>query len=324
MTDWVSVHAFHQEDQDALLAEGIAPAVAGLRRDDLARGWFFLRYWEGGPHVRVRVAAAPGHAAAVEATLLDRVGRYLRAHPSTEWPDAERYTHLAAGLAKREGLDGADTVLRPRDTVAVVPYRPEHQVYGTGASLACVERHFVESSRLALDQITAGTPQSRRCGLALSLNLLTLAAWEPDLDRVPQTLDPAGGLDWRSFESPDLEAAYLGQRDRLREHARGLWELAGQGGDDGEPLSGWLRSVKRLRTSLDLLAAEGELAVQVPRSPYTWRFDHLRGPQRVVAGILLRCAHLACNRLGVPLADEMYVTYLAARILADLTPVRGK
>ncbi|MDF5756346.1 lantibiotic dehydratase C-terminal domain-containing protein [Spongiactinospora sp. TRM90649] len=305
---WVSLHAFHQGDLDPLIAEAVLPAVRGLVEDGLAGSWFFLRYWEAGSHVRVRVSTTPEGRGAVESKLAVCLGSYLDAHPSGPWKDPELYPGLAGKLAAYEGLDTCERELRPVDTVASIPYRPERDAYGDGSSLAAVERHFCDSSRLAATVIESRTSASRRRGLALENAMTMLAVVRPDLPEV--AAEYAAGVDRTDgppLRSAELHRAYLAQRDRLRAQISAAWSAD----DDSE----WRRSIVRLTREL----REIDLDVEPPRSPLAWQVS-----PTPIEGILMRCTHLFNNRVGVSMADEMYVTYLMARALAEFGGRRSR
>jgi thiopeptide-type bacteriocin biosynthesis protein len=295
---WVSVHAFHHGDLDALLAEAVAPVV----RD---RPAFFLRYWEGGPHIRLRVAEP------VRAELHAALSGWLAAHrhPSSVTP--EQYALMAESMAAAEGMTDFERELRAADTVADVPYRPEHDVFGAGDSLAAVERHFVESSALALDIVAERVAPGRRRGFALSAGLLSLAVMFPDLPALAAAF--AGGTAAQLADGDD-GIGYPAQRDRLRGQALRAWELAGTSRADDTATGRWLASVRALHNSL----RECALTATEAASPMSWQLDHLPPESRPVAAIMMRCTHLLCNRLGVGLTDEMYVNTLIARVLVDL------
>lgn len=318
--EWVAVHAFHHGDLDPLLVEAVAPLVAGRR-------WFFLRYWDGGPHLRVRVAAPPGEADDVRAALVDGLAGYLAGHPAAATMSAEAYRQLAAELAAREGATGSERELRPPGSVTPEPYRPEHDVYGTGAPLAHVEQHFVESSELALEVVAGGASAERRRGLALVAVLLLLAEVEPDLPALAGSMAAGGTDDWSPAgpgpagtdgQREQLAAAFESQRDRLRATARQVWATAAQGGGGGSVTDRWLRSVRTLHRALEGCAERGELGVPPASSPLAGHLRTLPASRQVVTAILLRCGHLLNNRIGVGPTEETYVTYLSARVLADL------
>lgn len=300
---WASLHTYHAGHLDSLV-RAAAPHVSG-------RAWFFLRYWEGGPHLRVRVrGSADG--------LREALVAHLAAHPGPPGMDPSAYAAVAADLAAREERSDYERELRPADSVAVVPYRPEHDAYGAGPSLEVVERHFTESSDLALAVIAADVPAASRLGAGLAAGLVALAVAEPDLDRLIAAFTDAGA--WDETAAPHLEAAFRAHRDRLHAEVGSAWsgtEPTGTG-----LLPRWRRSVRDLRDGLDKCFANGEPAPDGGSSPMAWQVAHLPADERVPAGIVLRCAHLFCNRLGLTIADELHVNYLIARVVADLGPTR--
>lgn len=145
--DWVCAHVFYDADQDALLTRCVRPLVADLERRGLAQSHFFLRYWEGGPHVRLRVLPRSlAHSDGVRAAMEHGIGAFLAESPSPDVVDRSRFAGVARGLAGLEGREGHDDVVRPNNSVEFTPYVREHADYGHGAAIAAVERHFCESS----------------------------------------------------------------------------------------------------------------------------------------------------------------------------------
>lgn len=169
---WVSLHAFHDGDLDDVLLGAVLPVLGELRRAGLAESYFYLRYWDGGRHVRVRLSARRPEP--VRALALPLLRERLAALPPGPAPDPGAYAAQAALLAAREGVTGYLREPLPAGTVHEIGYRPEHRRYGTGAALAAAERHFGESSRIALGLIAAGAGRGRREAAAFCALLL---AW---------------------------------------------------------------------------------------------------------------------------------------------------
>jgi Lantibiotic biosynthesis dehydratase C-term len=230
MGDWVSAHVFHAGPLDGLLTGAVRPLVTELVDGGLVDGYFFLRYWEGGPHLRLRLRPTSGAATdPVRAAVTARCTRYLAAHPSARpVPEAE-YAAAAARLARQERRDTYTESLYPNDSVHFVGYRPEHDRYGTGASLAAVERHFVESSRIALALVTT-TDRPARQTAAFGALLLARSVGPP-------RPEPGAGPDER----------YAAQRDRLLRLGSMLRRRTAAGSGS---LAAWRRSLETLDGAL--------------------------------------------------------------------------
>jgi hypothetical protein len=268
--EWVSAHIYHGGDLDRLLTGAVRPLVAEL---GAGTDFFFLRYWDGGPHLRLRIpVAGPARRAEVEALVRDRCAAYLAGNPSPGRLSPAGYARTAAALARGEGLTTYLTELQPDDSVALTPYRPEHDRYGHGPALAAVERHFVESSRIALRVLGAGPTAEQRAGAAAAA---ILSAWAiaPPGRPTPSTMEDRRG------------SAMV----RLARQMQGL--AAGRTGGTGT-LADWTRTLLTLRAELTEAAAPAVLDL---------------------------CAHLLCNRLGVPLTVEATLRRRAAAARAELT-----
>jgi len=280
-SDWLSAHAFYHDDLDRLLLGAVAPLVERLQT-----GWFYLRYWDGGPHVRLRVRSGAGVRELVE----DCFARHFAADPARGQLSEGEYLHSAAELAGLERMGKYADRLYPNNSVVFIPYRRELDRYGDGPAIEAVEHHFFQSSRIALG-IVAGVPAPRRTDAACAMLLLAWFSVESELDgllarnrmiadRYPATAPAPDHLGW---------AADLARRMRVL--AGRVTEITGNGA-----LLEWARATATLR---DSLADCGT-------------------PPRKAAEVIDDCAHLLCNRLGIPIQTEGRLRGLAA---AALEPV---
>ncbi|MEU1790398.1 lantibiotic dehydratase C-terminal domain-containing protein [Streptomyces sparsogenes] len=333
---WTAVHLFHQGDLDTLLLEAVVPALTGLARKGRVRGHFFLRYWEGGPHLRVRILSAPPHGTGAHNThdtarqLVARWNTWLRDHPSPRSVDEAAYLGFADQAATREGLSGYEPWRALHDHAETRPYLPEHDRYGTGASLAAVERHFMEASDSAEAFLARRPAPAERLSAGLAVVLLTWAVVEPDPRRRLDALT-SGARAWRRMLGPayDTEAfdrAYARARPALMRRAGQLLDPgAGQllapaasARPDGPagPVAAWHDSISRLHTTLRTLEAAGSFTPDLAALRDDPSLLALPSPRAALTAN--RCAHLMCNRLGLYGPQEALLRHLAARAAADL------
>ncbi|GAA1507507.1 hypothetical protein GCM10009677_45150 [Sphaerisporangium rubeum] len=335
MTDrWISLHAFHRAGTDLLLTTAVDGLVGEL--DPRLEGFFFLRYWEGGPHLRLRLLPRDaGDAATIGKRATAVLEEHLVAHPSAGTWDREHYALLAREFARREGLAAYDERLRPDDHVEAVAYRPEYATFGGPEAVTAVERHFTDSSRIALAILRAEPDHRRRLGHALAATMLTLMAGEPDPRRLGLLLtrergrwDPAPARARQAEIFASRREALVAQAERCRAVASravmsGDHPPAGRAG--GPPpqeshAGAWWRSIGTLRRRLDALRRAGrfgparqDTSLRVPGGP------RLDGPADAarddVLIVLDRCVHLFCNRLGLSIAEEAHLRYLSAATL---------
>jgi hypothetical protein len=275
---WVSVHAFYQDDADNLLRGVVGPLVADLAANGIAEEFFFLRYWDGGPHLRLRVRPlVSGDRATVERIVCGRFEEYLSRAPSEDRLSATDYARAAEALAHREGLASYMERPYPNNTALLVPYRREHDRYGHGAAMDAVERHFVESSRIALRAVRLRPSTGQRLAVAYAVLLLSRFVGGGSLGT-----PPAGG-DSRT-------AAVFGLAGRMRALAAGAATSTRTG-----TLIDWARSLITLSQGRTAAAADG--------------------PTADIRAVLDLCAHLICNRLGLYIDTESAIRAVLADAL---------
>jgi len=325
---WESVHVFRHDDHDDLLLTQVAPLMAELVADGLVLGFFYLRYWDGGPHLRLRMRTSAARTGEVRARVTDRLGAHLRAHPSRHPMDPAGYERLAADFAAAENLSVYERHLLPPDTIRAVPYPPEHASFGHGPSLAAVERHFCASTAIALD--TLRTPPSQRLSAAMTMTLATLLSLPtappgtpvPDRARMmmngaPPAPSPTatsgttsdatsgtatGTATDAASDAQQAKAAWARSRDELTAMAERL-RTTDPTTAPHVPVLAWLSSVRELRDRLTTLQLQGAFSPVYPRP---------------ITHALNRCLHLHLNRLGTSLTQEARLRRMAALTVDSL------
>ncbi len=217
------------QHHDELLTEHLGALISALP-DGIDR-WFFIRYADPDPHLRLRFHGEPG---ALHADLLPALH---------DWATAR----CDEGLASRLALD---------------EYQPELERYGGPAAIEAAERVFAADSAAVLAQL-----QLRRAGrLDIPLELLAAANYVDLLG----AFDPPDGAGWLLASVPPQEhrAAFRAlRRDavRLIDPAADWVGLAAEPGGAGV-LTAWRQRAAAVRAYGVLtrkLAAAGELSVRI-------------------------------------------------------------
>ncbi|MFD7534922.1 lantibiotic dehydratase C-terminal domain-containing protein [Streptomyces sp. NPDC059819] len=185
---WVSAHVFTGHPLDLVLCRLVSAAVAELRQRGLADRYFFLRHWQGGPHLRLRVRlTTPAAETDVRSALNAHAGALFRELPASPSMSAHQYQLLARELSAQE--PGSEPgVLAPHDSLVFHDYRPEHGKYGYDTALRAVEDAFATCSELALAAVLAGWSPARRTAHCFALLAGTLDATAPPVRPTPDVL----------------------------------------------------------------------------------------------------------------------------------------
>ncbi|WP_414505299.1 thiopeptide-type bacteriocin biosynthesis protein [Streptomyces sp. NEAU-L66] len=295
---WVSAHLFSQGNLDRLLTGLVDPLLDELRERRLADHGFFLRYWDGGPHIRLRVLPSCREAAAVRGLIERRALAYFAHSPAPEALSQEEYLRSAREIGAWEGVRPTERMYA-NNSLHFLPYVPEHHRYGQGASLELVEEHFSTSSELALDLLRgAGSPEQRELAVLCHL----LLAWFLGAQDVHElagrqlaTMSARRGLGAVDAETTS-DARFLRRREQLLTLAATMRKVgrAWPHMPDDSSLKRWASSVSGV---VDALGGDAD------------------APSAESAADL--CAHLFANRVGVRIDAEGSLRYLAARAVTD-------
>jgi thiopeptide-type bacteriocin biosynthesis protein len=322
-TRWLGAHLFFNRDDgiysgacDEVALEVAEPFVRRCQREGWIDGWFFIRYSEYGPHVRLRLHG--------RADVLDReVWPALREHVaalypgvSFERPDVPAMPAYGPGGPAAEEK-GAEEPFRITH-LAPIEYEPETDRYGGPEGVRVAERFFEVSSEAACSLLwkTSRTERSSRLGKGLLTMVELMHAFSGGDRAAAGRWANQYNIGYLRGVARDEEArgAWLGafdsgygsQADTLGQYVEEVWSRM----DEGEPLS----------DALDLYR-DGLLEV---RGHFRELFDAGRlGPagepyrewEHAVGGICSSYLHMMNNRLGITIQEESYLAYLIMRTL---------
>jgi thiopeptide-type bacteriocin biosynthesis protein len=159
---------------DRVVTDVIAPVVAG---DAGGRPWFFIRYWQAGPHLRLRIGDLDERSvASVEQSLAERLEVAGRLAPDEEPVTQAEYQAGAEQVAA--GERGTDRVVRELLPPGVhrARYEPEYDRYGGRDLMERTERLFELSSELVIALLPRLSGAGTRAAAALRATLSAAAA----------------------------------------------------------------------------------------------------------------------------------------------------
>lgn len=152
---WLSVHLFYS-DLDQLLTKAVFPFVHQMKAQNAFSQYFFIRYSEGGKHVRLRM----------KTTQLD----FLKA----------TVTHYFNTFFKNYPFQKAviQEQIYPNNSIQHIDYQPEWQRYGGQKGLLVAEQQFQLSSETVQAIMVADSDWSYESliGVALQLHLVFMKA----------------------------------------------------------------------------------------------------------------------------------------------------
>jgi len=330
MSPWISVHIFYGREQRVLLLECIAPMLAELEKAGVVDRYFFVRYWEGGPHVRLRVIPSPGFEEQVKQAVECRLQEFLASRPvffavpqvAEQW--WRRSFILEYGEAELHRKYGPEGIIPryPENTFHYIPYEPEYARYGGPEGMEISERHFHVSSRMALERLTWDNMHAGGVRIAQTVQImlgLCFAFLETQEAVARFTMEYATSWYRRFFDGKAsvLNAQVLPMADlavgrvsrRIRRAAQDF--QAGTFHAITRQDAEWFDHGRRLRSEMRTLIQNGRVRVSdMPR-----RADASDDSLASLIALLFSYVHMTNNRLGASLSEEVGMAYLVSRSL---------
>jgi len=295
---WHALHVYLPHSvQTRFLREVVDPV---LRDAGLRDRFFFLRYWQGGPHLRLRMHGASG------ATVASIRQALASAVPAGTPELAAEYAYevsLQAQLAEREREQPAPE--RAAGTVEEADYRPEYGKYGGPAGIRIAERLFGRTSAAVLDLIGARADPAPRApvGDAIRVMAMSLRGSGLDAERSRAFLERYEQW-WRPYVPPGSDRTWPGLYDRTRDRIRHLCEAVWHGDATDTFHDTYAEALTEARR---IGGPHGDLA------------DLTLGTT-TYARCLAHYLHTTNNRLGIIPAGEAFLAHVMCRSLTELEP----
>lgn len=323
-TAWIATHVFYASNTSPLIDECLGPLVAELREDGAIQGWFFIRYWMEGPHLRFRVKPTPGREGEVRQRVARAVQDFLERRPALYQIKPELAGDMYKSMFLMEYTEedwerrygkGNDMPLRDSNTFVEQEYEPEWAKYGGPVGVRISEKHFEVSSDLVLRLLATTNMHVRpvQFGLALQVMSVLISTFlqDPETERL---FLRAYQSFWESLlqqlpKKDQFVRTWEKMKDSLDGHLPRLQELCRE--DQQEELSGFLRDwgthARDLRHQIEDATARGELL-------FAGQGDAVRqverDPARTLWALLVPYVHMTNNRMGVSIVEEIYFAYL--------------
>lgn len=298
MKIWKSWHLFYAGDLNDLIA---GPIHTYLNKNPNA---FFIRYWEGGPHIRLRVQ--------IEAEHFEKVNQ-------------EIHQHFSIFLKEVEIQQGWEDHWYPKGSIQQIPYEPETDRYAGELGLPISEEFFKKSSQNVALLMHESSPWSYELALgsAIQMQLALVAGlgmkkleaaeyfryffacWAEGVD-VRMTGEEDENFREKVFEA--FEESLKNQREQLQEIVDTAWQVFTEDEESGvQHLDQWLRDSQKFMSELYELKPKINFSV-LPV------FKNM--PDKMKLWFLYNShSHMLNNRLGLMNQDEAFLGYILFRCL---------
>ncbi len=334
---WLAAHLYYNEPWEEFLTKAVEPYISSVMRAGVADRYFFVRYWDRGPHIRLRFK---GETSVIEQlfrpNLLEHFENYFEDRPS-------KRTNPNYPVNFPEEFKWL-----PNNSVHFFNYEPEFERYGGNIGVQIAEEHFQLSSDLALINIKEKGfkwTYDDALGAAIKLHLSFIFTMGFDLKSavsffrmifynwLPRSFRfYTKGLSKEEYQKLSHETidsfsrAYEMQKSALLPFHQSLWEgLEAKSEFEEEKLNIWISKNLDIKEKLDLASQNKQLT---PRE-LTYQLP-ARDAQKIgldaelLWNFYADYIHMTNNRLGILNKDEGYLGFLIMQSLKTLQSNQNK
>jgi thiopeptide-type bacteriocin biosynthesis protein len=316
---WLGAHLYYAEPWEKFLVEAVHPFVVEVVSKKLAEQFFFIRYWERGPHIRLRLKGE----------------RYALEHELKPWLESFFLEYFHRCPSRRDEVKNRDNLPSdrswyPNNSIQSVRYEPEIDRYGGSESIVIAERQFELSSRAALCLFNEypDWDYDRALGSAIQLHLAFAYAVGMSLNEARLFYSQVFGSWFRLFLAPPdpdvqsqpelilkaFEESFDKQKPVLAPFHQALWNALNEKANfEKEWMNTWIKEMKTIGSQLKECQESRHLSF-----PAGLKADpHVFVPEsnQALWFILESYVHMTNNRLGILNRDEAFLGYLISRCL---------
>jgi thiopeptide-type bacteriocin biosynthesis protein len=319
MSHWISCHIFSLQKIDALLKNAIAPFMLGLKKNKEIEQFFFIRYWEKGPHIRLRLKV---ESISKEEEIKDKLGSYFNAYFQ------KNKSVMTEELLKY--FKENDYFLT--DDIHFIEYVPETLRYGGDLALIIAEEQFQLSSSCVLELFSGKKSWNYNyaLGKAIQMHIGFVKSVNFSIKEAYSFFSFVYGSWSKGFfsenhknkrESDKLEKMFSNhfskQKDILYESVKSLWSCSSELEKYDESwYIEWLRGNRKIHEKIKKIQIKHGLTI--PDSFMTQNLGAANTLSQELWYLYNSYMHMTNNRLGILNQDEVYLLYILKECIRNI------
>lgn len=174
---WKSYHIFYFDPllQEKLICKFIGPLMNDYLISGKIEKWFYIRYWEGGPHIRLRFIGNEN----IEKEIFENLEKYIYENKSKILLKKEEYyeNHTFDG----EKLNINELPWYGDNKIIKMNYVREYERYGGKSTIILCENFFMSSSKVSVKVIDF-TQNDLKKRISISINLIMILLKQLDIN----------------------------------------------------------------------------------------------------------------------------------------------
>ncbi|MBL3657009.1 lantibiotic dehydratase C-terminal domain-containing protein [Fulvivirga sediminis] len=313
---WMAAHIYYSEPWENLLIKGLFPLIMSEDFRKSMDQFFFIRFWERGPHIRLRVK---GEEKVLEDTLKPLVSAHFN-------------SYFTSYSSKRNGFNEQDiSGWYDNNSIQYLSYDPEIVRYGGASLLPLAEKQFQASSFAVLSLLRDNSEEwdySSALGAGIQLHLsFAFAAgmnerevllffnqvfqnWFPRAYQVYAENITKRELNERKHHTLKVFKSNLdAQKEVLIPHVKTVWQALRRGeGFENDILNDWIISNQKITKEMTNEVNSDRFSF--PSLFKVYKTLETSEQNQRLWSVYDSLIHMTNNRLGIRNHDEGYLAYL--------------
>lgn len=281
---WLSAHLFYRGNLHLLLKKLVLPFLQEWEQSPALQRYFFIRYGEGGKHIRLRLQLLPQWENAAKEKLEAIAATFFKEHPALE------------NSTSVPGQSAVET-----EGVRYVVYQPEYNRYGGEEVMRGAEIQFGASAAFVVAQLADSENWSAQQRFLFAIKM-HLAFW------IAQGFTKAQiKVICERFIDEWLPVLYVPGNPARQERSRYL-HLFHEKIQAMNP--SLLATINECHAAFSSHAFDDESMAQFFEQNKEVYSHYAHFSFSVYAGICISFMHMTHNRLGIANGDEAWLVYL--------------
>lgn len=321
---WLAGYIYYGEPLDKVVQKAVIPFVQEVMKNEWVENFFFIRYWERGPHIRLRFL---GDSEKLETELKPFFTKYFdeffQKHPSER--QEPNYSEEVSEEHK----------WFPNHSVQFIDYEPETERYGGDDCLIISEEFFQHSSETIFELMSEGEGEwgyDRALGAGIQMHLSMAFGLGMDkkqmigfFDRYFSRWLPRAYYFFEKDISPEelakrrketleaFESTYANQQENLVAFFNQILELLNENDFEDTWLETWVNGSRDTKEKLERLIKEENYT---PTSFYEiTEDDEFSKEEQIQWALFDSYVHMTNNRFGILNRDEAYLAFIISKTL---------
>ncbi|MEM9720235.1 MAG: thiopeptide-type bacteriocin biosynthesis protein [Bacteroidota bacterium] len=325
-TEWLAIHLYYNAPWERFLIHAVKPFIDTVRNHPQVQGYFFIRYGEMGPHIRLRFKGESDYLINQLKPLAEESFlAYMEAHPSKDLPktDIPKFSYKEK--------------LFPNNSIQWIKYEPEIDRYGGKKAISLAESHFQSSSEAVLLNLEAQTDSwsyESAMGVAIQMHLgFSYAVGMSQVEmyffytRLFQTWFPSTYYYQTENRDTHLEkvketilesfkTSFQHQKAVILPHVQHLWEYlhASEAQMEERWFTLWVSQGRKVDRDMKTLISRKDLIIP----SYFLSSMDASGIDRPEFFVYESFFHMTNNRLGIQNQDEGFLAYVLMESLDEI------